>query len=293
MGHITIQERSMTRLLAELKNANITTPFENLPLEGKKEDEVKTVITIDLKEEEKPKISTEEIREEKMETENDGNLDSKNEVPTSVETKDTFKIEPEMDNINPANDSSHPESVTDSTNYDMKHDEQVDANIEVVKSDEVDDSLSLNKVHENGTNGEIAKPKDVVSDSSNERSEEASSTIAKLTEENSAKEPTSTNIKEVPTEEVKELKVIVVPDTAITTAVDGVTVPKFMFNIADGGFTELHVLWEAEEKRKFDNIWWRYHDYWLMAGAVVYLFIIFMSCYCVCGLSISKTCIFI
>ena len=43
-----------------------------------------------------------------------------------------------------------------------------------------------------------------------------------------------------------------------------------MFNIADGGFTELHVLWEAEEKRKLDNIWWRYHDYWLIAGAVVH-----------------------
>lgn len=57
--------------------------------------------------------------------------------------------------------------------------------------------------------------------------------------------------------------------------IDGITLPKFMFNIADGGFTELHVLWEAEEKRKFDNIWWRYHDYWLLSGVVVYLF---MSC---------------
>lgn len=54
--------------------------------------------------------------------------------------------------------------------------------------------------------------------------------------------------------------------------VDGVTLPLFMFNIADGGFTELHVLWEAEEKRKIDNIWWRYHDYWLLAGVVVYPF---------------------
>ena len=58
--------------------------------------------------------------------------------------------------------------------------------------------------------------------------------------------------------------------------IDGITLPKFMFNIADGGFTELHVLWEAEEKRKFDNIWWRYHDYWLLSGVVVYLF---MSCF--------------
>ena len=45
---------------------------------------------------------------------------------------------------------------------------------------------------------------------------------------------------------------------------------RFMFNIADGGFTELHTLWEVEEKRKCDDIWWRCHDYWLLAGVVTY-----------------------
>ena len=45
---------------------------------------------------------------------------------------------------------------------------------------------------------------------------------------------------------------------------------RFMFNISDGGFTELHTLWEVEEKRKCDDIWWRKHDYWLLAGVVVY-----------------------
>merc|ERR1719291_1006975 len=49
-------------------------------------------------------------------------------------------------------------------------------------------------------------------------------------------------------------------------------VQKFMFNIADGGFTELHTLWQNEEKaavpgRKFE-IWHRRHDYWLLAGIV-------------------------
>ena len=44
----------------------------------------------------------------------------------------------------------------------------------------------------------------------------------------------------------------------------------FMFNIADGGFTELHTLLEVEEKRKCDDIWWRCHDYWLLAGVVMY-----------------------
>ena len=45
---------------------------------------------------------------------------------------------------------------------------------------------------------------------------------------------------------------------------------RVMFNIADGGFTELHTLWEVEEKRKCNDIWWRCHDYWLLAGVVMY-----------------------
>ena len=50
---------------------------------------------------------------------------------------------------------------------------------------------------------------------------------------------------------------------------------KFMFNIADGGFTELHTLWQNEEKaavpgREFE-IWHRRHDYWLLAGTWLWL----------------------
>ncbi|CAK9295655.1 unnamed protein product [Gordionus sp. m RMFG-2023] len=47
---------------------------------------------------------------------------------------------------------------------------------------------------------------------------------------------------------------------------------KFYFNIADGGFTELHTLWLNEEKAAVPNhmyeIWHRRHDYWLLAGVV-------------------------
>uniref|UniRef100_A0A1B0D1P9 Uncharacterized protein n=1 Tax=Phlebotomus papatasi TaxID=29031 RepID=A0A1B0D1P9_PHLPP len=49
---------------------------------------------------------------------------------------------------------------------------------------------------------------------------------------------------------------------------------NFMFNIADGGFTELHTLWLNEEKaavpgREYE-IWHRRHDYWLLAGIVTH-----------------------
>jgi len=45
-----------------------------------------------------------------------------------------------------------------------------------------------------------------------------------------------------------------------------------MFNIADGGFTELHTLWATEEDaalnrhKRINEIWHRRHDYWLLAG---------------------------
>jgi len=79
---------------------------------------------------------------------------------------------------------------------------------------------------------------------------------------------TTTNTENVKNREISE-KVEVVK-TSGPLVIEGVTLPKFMFNIADGGFTELHVLWEAEEKRRFDNIWWRYHDYWLLSGIIVH-----------------------
>ncbi|XP_061664095.1 chromodomain-helicase-DNA-binding protein 3 isoform X2 [Syngnathoides biaculeatus] len=51
--------------------------------------------------------------------------------------------------------------------------------------------------------------------------------------------------------------------------------PRFMFNIADGGFTELHTLWQNEERAaissgKMSEIWHRRHDFWLLAGIVVH-----------------------
>ncbi|XP_052102889.1 chromodomain-helicase-DNA-binding protein Mi-2 homolog isoform X6 [Mytilus californianus] len=49
---------------------------------------------------------------------------------------------------------------------------------------------------------------------------------------------------------------------------------KFMFNIADGGFTELHTLWTNEQRAlqpgREHEVWHRRHDYWLLAGIVTH-----------------------
>ncbi|XP_068214865.1 chromodomain-helicase-DNA-binding protein Mi-2 homolog isoform X13 [Palaemon carinicauda] len=56
--------------------------------------------------------------------------------------------------------------------------------------------------------------------------------------------------------------------------IEPVSKRKFMFNIADGGFTELHTLWQNEEKAavpgRESEIWHRRHDYWLLAGIVTH-----------------------
>lgn len=47
---------------------------------------------------------------------------------------------------------------------------------------------------------------------------------------------------------------------------------KFMFNLSDGGFTELHTLWQNEERQIVNGnhyaTWHRRHDYWLLSGIV-------------------------
>ena len=46
---------------------------------------------------------------------------------------------------------------------------------------------------------------------------------------------------------------------------------NFMFNIADGGFTDLHSYWSEEKNTKFNpSVWQRRHDYWLLKGIMVY-----------------------
>ncbi|XP_054655939.1 chromodomain-helicase-DNA-binding protein 3 isoform X4 [Dunckerocampus dactyliophorus] len=71
--------------------------------------------------------------------------------------------------------------------------------------------------------------------------------------------------------EVKEAKVDVAQGNGKTPTER----PRFMFNIADGGFTELHTLWQNEERAaissgKMSEIWHRRHDFWLLAGIVIH-----------------------
>ena len=57
----------------------------------------------------------------------------------------------------------------------------------------------------------------------------------------------------------------------VIVSVAKTTKQKLMFNIADGGFTELHSLWAIEKTQGFDpKKWGRHHDYWLLRGITRY-----------------------
>ena len=62
---------------------------------------------------------------------------------------------------------------------------------------------------------------------------------------------------------------------------------RFMFNIADGGFTELHSMWAEEKTRGVaPRAWGRRHDYWLLKGIVTYPFVHLLPTIPVCRLCI-------
>ncbi|XP_065200189.1 chromodomain-helicase-DNA-binding protein Mi-2 homolog isoform X2 [Planococcus citri] len=126
-------------------------------------------------------------------------------------------------------------------------------------------------------------------DDATKKSETPAPSEEKKEENNTENTSPAKNIKEEPAEEKKEPvvdKVKEEEDEETKKMLEKVKIAAgigsedeklnrtFMFNIADGGFTELHTLWINEEKaavpgREYE-IWHRRHDFWLLAGIVTH-----------------------
>jgi chromodomain-helicase-DNA-binding protein 4 len=177
--------------------------------------------------------------------------DSKAPSPTQVETKDN--IEEQI-----AKDDNSDEKPLDIS---IK-DDNVIANIKT-EAKEVDNTLNLVKPLQEDSSRVIELEKKCESQVS-------------TTEENQTSDINDDECKNKENEVVNGSKENSVEkhETNEETKEDKKSLPKqkFMFNIADGGFTELHTLWQNEEKaavpsREYE-IWHRRHDYWLLAGIV-------------------------
>jgi len=136
-------------------------------------------------------------------------------------------------------------------------DEEKKPKVEAVEAMEVDETASKEVKSDEGTKKDVAAVKE---DKTNKdlKVEEKPDAEVEIEKVVSLKEDKS------PEEKAKEREL----------AKEERSKRKFMFNIADGGFTELHTLWQNEEKaavpgREYE-IWHRRHDYWLLAGIVTH-----------------------
>lgn len=290
IGHITLQSRSMSKLIEEIKHANELNPVKTDTVnvastkevkkeeqrnekgcdEGKKkEDKPAEVVQSDNTTAEKvvdnktpEKVTDEGVKEDKAKESSQSPTTGEEKMDVDETAKE--KVNDDVAMENETSSTKNGDDIKESTDSNLTNGDAKDTAMEIA-GDSNDVSKIENDAHK-GTNGVIAqsdasaitlskdaKTSDIAVDTT------PTSDVTKEAGKNGDEKSVSI---EKPNEVKLEPKVI-----------DGVTLPKFMFNIADGGFTELHVLWEAEEKRKLDNIWWRYHDYWLLAGVVVYLFV--------------------
>ena len=266
--HISTQVRSLHRLAEEIRHAN----RDEKPQEVSKQS--LPAINQDIKEEnedgktkktdesggiEKKEDKTKESSDDK---ENNGTAkvdEMKKEKPTEEGKEATKSVK---DVAMETNDETKQNGLKDSPEK-MEVDE---------KKSEGGEEQKINGVEENTkkeiptkSNDETKSTEDPKPIEPNEKSVEETKPTdkPKPIETDKPKEGGDTK---APADESKP-KPPVSPQNCV---INGISLPRFMFNIADGGFTELHVLWEAEEKRKLDNIWWRFHDYWLLAGVVVH-----------------------
>ncbi|XP_076814898.1 chromodomain-helicase-DNA-binding protein 3-like isoform X3 [Clavelina lepadiformis] len=143
----------------------------------------------------------------------------------------------------PATSSSKPASPKQESTKEESVDEPEPTTTEIVKKEEIEDAKEEKMEVDEAAKEEVASQ-------DQKESDETTDTSSK----NVKKEPSSSYTEEI-----------------------AATIPKqkFMFNLADGGFTELHTLWQTEEQAavqsgRINEIWHRKHDYWLIAGIAIH-----------------------
>ncbi|XP_045626390.2 chromodomain-helicase-DNA-binding protein Mi-2 homolog isoform X5 [Procambarus clarkii] len=200
------------------------------------------------KEEKKEEQSSETEKKEKEEENGDAEKEEEAEVKKETEegekvekSEDEKKEEPEKMEVEEKDEDKKDEKKAEETTVDGEETKDGKANEE--KSEEDTATSKTEKEDKEGN-------KDVVKE-----------------EDNKEKDDDKDKEKDGDKDEDKK-------ETTKKKEIEPVSKRKFMFNIADGGFTELHTLWQNEEKAAVPGreceIWHRRHDYWLLAGIVTH-----------------------
>ncbi|XP_034241985.1 chromodomain-helicase-DNA-binding protein Mi-2 homolog isoform X2 [Thrips palmi] len=215
-----------------------------------------------------------EVKDDKnpVEEEKEKEKEKNGETAPDVEEADV-KVKMDVDE-EPAKEAEKPAAATEENGEEKKDEVQVKeekADTEAGKED---------KPEEEGEKTAVKKEAEVSVKAENKDSEEEKTTeTEKDDKEKDEKKDGKDDKKEVKKEDdddivvVKDVEKVKVDEKKLEEEMEKAK-RKFMFNIADGGFTELHTLWVNEEKaavpgREYE-IWHRRHDYWLLAGIVTH-----------------------
>uniref|UniRef100_T1JDG0 Uncharacterized protein n=1 Tax=Strigamia maritima TaxID=126957 RepID=T1JDG0_STRMM len=201
---------------------------------------------------------------DEKEKEKEKEKETENELPATKsdsEVKEGTEKEKDKEKEKDAEDESPEKMETDSPSENKMEKEK--SEIEEKENNE-DKSSELSTKEESVLDEKEKEKESESSEKSHEENPEIETTATTPEEDGKTKSTTDSNA------EVKDEK----KEDKEPKEKDKAGKRKFMFNIADGGFTELHTLWQNEERaavpgREYE-IWHRRHDYWLLAGIVTY-----------------------
>ncbi|XP_062597362.1 chromodomain-helicase-DNA-binding protein Mi-2 homolog [Saccostrea cucullata] len=261
------------------KEANSKSPAPRSPAPGSKEE------SSDTKKSEDGKDKTEDKKEEEVKKEGE---EEKMEVKEEVKEEETKKeeVKEEVMSEDKAEEKEEKkEEKTEKKEEEMETEEKKEENKEVkeeaMETDEKKESeKEAEKEKEEKSEGENDKQEEKKESSDTKEGEESKEGKEKeevKKEEGDDKSEVKSEDKEgekkTPTEEVKTEKKDDKKEKEEEKKKEEGN-QKFMFNIADGGFTELHTLWTNEQRAlqlgKEHEVWHRRHDYWLLAGIVTH-----------------------
>ncbi|XP_021364893.1 chromodomain-helicase-DNA-binding protein 5-like isoform X3 [Mizuhopecten yessoensis] len=248
-----------------------------------KEEEPKET-NLDVKSEDTSAAKEESTDKEASEGEKKENEKSEEEEAVNKEEEKKGEDEKEKDECEEKKDAesseaSKPETEEEKKEEAMETDEKDVKKEEAMETEEKKDEEKKveedDKAEEKKSEEEKEEKKEESSETkSTELKEEAKDGDEVKKEEEVTKE-SKEDVKPVKKEEKPEEK----PETKKEKPTEAEikkeeTNQKFMFNIADGGFTELHTLWTNEQRAltfgREHEVWHRRHDYWLLAGIVTH-----------------------
>ncbi|XP_060558085.1 chromodomain-helicase-DNA-binding protein 5-like [Ruditapes philippinarum] len=248
---------------AESKEEEGDKKVEEEPKEEDKGDgdkDEKAEEKVEEKKEEPEKMETESTEKENEEVKEESKEDKKEDEEKKEENKEekTEVMETETTEEKKDEESEDKAMVVDTE--EKKDEDQKEEQTEV--KEEVKEEVTEEKKEEQGEKGsedeaKKEKAEEQKEETKDDEKKEEEGEVKEVKEEKSKDEEKKEEKGEV--EEVKKKEE---------------TNQKFMFNIADGGFTELHTLWQNEQralvKGREQEVWHRRHDYWLLAGLVTH-----------------------